>query len=209
MGSDMSTLSDRVARHGTQLDNVAENIFAGCADPIEIIKLLVIDDGVASRGNRANIFSPDFHAVGIGAAPHPDHACICVIDYAGGMAPGGTPAGYGPAVGPAVFDIAACSEARLANARATAGALPAGCVSRSVEVCTRLADARRTVTTTPLYQFADGHKESCSAVEETGYCPAHSLAPGAGRRDGLQRFVASVDFCSDQSRPDAAVQLET
>ncbi len=162
----MSTLSDRVARHGICLTNVAENIFAGCADPIEIIKRLVIDDGVASRVDRANIFNPDFHAAGVGAAPHPDHACMCIIDYAVGMAPGGTAAGYAPAVHPSVFDIASRSEERLADARAAAGALPAGCVSRSVEVCTHLADAHRTVTTTTLYQFADGHKESCTTVEE-------------------------------------------
>ncbi len=162
----MTMLSDRVARHGTCLANVAENIFAGCADPEQIIKQLVIDDGVASRGDRANIFNPDFYAVGIGAAPHPDHACMCVLDYAGGMAPGGTPAGYTPAVHPTVFEIAERSEARLADARAAAGSLPAGCVSRSVEVCTHLADAHRTTTTTTLYEFADGHKETCTAVEE-------------------------------------------
>ncbi len=166
VGSDKSTMSDRVARHGKWRVTLAENIYFGHTDPKEIIKQLVVDDGVASRGHRDNIFNPDFRAVGIGTAPHTDYGCMCVIDYAGGMAPGGTPAGYAPTVHPAVFNIAARSEAQLADARATAQGMPAGCVSQSVETLTRISGASRTVTTTTIYTFADGRTETRVAVKK-------------------------------------------
>jgi uncharacterized protein YkwD len=167
VGSDRSTMSDRIERHGKWLVTIAENVFCGKPDPQEIIKQLIVDDGVASRGHRDNIFHPEFGVVGIGAAPHINYGCICVLDYAGGMAPGGTAAYYAPAVAPAVFGIAARSEAGLADARAKAQGMPAGCVSRSTEIQTRTVGPRRTVTTTTVYTFADGHKETRVDVEES------------------------------------------
>ena len=46
---------------------------------------LLIDDGVASRGHRHNLFNPDLHQAGAGSAPHRDYRTVTVIDYADGF----------------------------------------------------------------------------------------------------------------------------
>jgi hypothetical protein len=176
VGSDKSSISDRVRRHGNWLAVVGENISFGPADARYIIKQLIVDDGTPSRGHRTNIFTAEYGAVGIAAAPHKTFGSVCVLDYAGGMAPGGTGPGYAPAIDPSVFDIAVRKEAELARARALAGDMPLGCVSRSVKTTTRVAGGRRTVTTTTTFKFADGREETRVHVEESAQ-PAHSPQP--------------------------------
>ena len=179
VGSDNSSISDRVKRHGKWLTVVGENISFGPANARYIIKQLIVDDGTPSRGHRANIFQGDFGAAGVAAAPHSTYGSICVIDYAGGMAPGGTGPDYAPAIDPAIFDIAVRKDAELARARALASELPHGCVSRAVKTTTRVAGGRRTVTTTTVYTFADGRAETRVQVPPR---PSSALPPA--RRGG-------------------------
>jgi uncharacterized protein YkwD len=166
VGSDGSSSADRVIRHGQWQSVMGENISYGRPIATNIVMQLIVDDGVPSRGHRHNIFKPDFNVVGVGAAPHTVYGCVCVLDYAGGMAPGST-AGYSPSVPSAVFDIAKQKEAEHSQARAVAQKLPLGCVSQSVETSIRVSGGRKTVTTTTVSRFADGREEKRVETAET------------------------------------------
>jgi uncharacterized protein YkwD len=83
-GADGSTPFDRMNRYGKWLATAGENISYGSGNARGIVIQLIVDDGVASRGHRANIFMPAFKAVGIGVGPHPTFGTICVQDFAGG-----------------------------------------------------------------------------------------------------------------------------
>ncbi len=50
-----------------------------------MIASLIIDDGVPSRGHRANVFNPEFRVVGIGIGPHARYSQIVAMDMAGGF----------------------------------------------------------------------------------------------------------------------------
>jgi hypothetical protein len=102
-GSDGSSMTDRIDRHGNWESNVGENIAAGSETPQHVIKELVIDDGVSSRGHRTNIFKPEFKVIGVGAAQHTEYGSVCVLVYAGGMDSGNT-ISYAPAISAAGVD---------------------------------------------------------------------------------------------------------
>ena len=54
-GTDGSSPSDRVSRYGTW-KSTAENLAWGPTDATDAVMMLFIDDGIASRGHRNNIF---------------------------------------------------------------------------------------------------------------------------------------------------------
>ena len=82
-GTDKSQPADRMARYGTWKKNCAENISAGWSDPRQIVLQLIIDDGVADRGHRKNIFEADYRVVGVAIRPHKQYKIVCVMDFAG------------------------------------------------------------------------------------------------------------------------------
>lgn len=86
-GSDGSRLSERLNRLGTWQGLIAENISTLEEDPRQVVIQLLVDDGVASRGHRHNLFHPDLHQAGAGLAPHRDYRVVTVIDYADGFVP--------------------------------------------------------------------------------------------------------------------------
>ncbi|GLH66321.1 CAP domain-containing protein [Geothrix edaphica] len=85
VGSDGSRLSDRLNRRGRWEGLIAENISTGEEEARQVVLQLLIDDGVASRGHRRNLFNPGLHQAGAGAAPHRDYRIVMVIDYADGF----------------------------------------------------------------------------------------------------------------------------
>lgn len=85
VGSDGSHLSERVNRLGTWQGLIAENISAGEEDAREVVIQLLVDDGVAGRGHRKNLFNPNLHQAGAGFAPHQIYRVMTVIDYADGF----------------------------------------------------------------------------------------------------------------------------
>ncbi len=81
-GSDLSTPFARMDRYGTWQGTAGENCSYGPDTAREIVIALIVDDGVTSRGHRANIFSRDFLRVGVAVASHPVYGTVCVQDFA-------------------------------------------------------------------------------------------------------------------------------
>ena len=72
-GADGSSPFDRISRHGKWSGSAAENISYGAGtDPLEIVIGWIVDDGVASRGHRTNIFKRELSVIGFAAGPHRD-----------------------------------------------------------------------------------------------------------------------------------------
>ena len=84
-GSDGSLPEVRVSRYGTWTESVGENIIYQSTKTREDVISLIIDDGVANRGHRKNIFKPTFNVVGIALSPGAS-GTIGVITFAGGFA---------------------------------------------------------------------------------------------------------------------------
>jgi uncharacterized protein YkwD len=85
-GSDGSSTATRVGRYATWQVSLSENIDYGpFATGREVIENLIVDDGVANRGHRRNIYDPTARFVGIACGPHPKYGASCVIVQAGGV----------------------------------------------------------------------------------------------------------------------------
>ncbi len=89
VGSDGSTMSQRIERYGNWRGRIAENIDYGDSEARRIIINLIVDDGVASRGHRRNIFNPDLKVAGAAIAPHRTYCHMCVINFAAATLPKG------------------------------------------------------------------------------------------------------------------------
>lgn len=90
IGSDGSSVGDRLSRYGTWAESVGEDIVYQSRSAREDVISLIIDDGVSTRGHRKNIFKPTFHVIGIALSPPLKPAPICVITFAGDFKDSGT-----------------------------------------------------------------------------------------------------------------------
>jgi uncharacterized protein YkwD len=79
IGRDGSNPGQRVRRHGGDI-YVAESIAYGPFDAAGIVRSLVIDDGVASRGHRKMLLASQYRHVGALCAEHAVSRAICVFD---------------------------------------------------------------------------------------------------------------------------------
>lgn len=73
--------ADRLRRHGGG-DEVAEVITYGAADAADVVRQLIVDDGVPERDHRAILFDPRLRYAGVSCGPHPVYRTMCVIDFA-------------------------------------------------------------------------------------------------------------------------------
>ena len=78
--SDGTSFAERLDSFG--IKSGGENIAYGPDTARQVIMNLIIDDGVANRGHRTNIFSPRWSVAGAGCGPHAAYGTVCVINYA-------------------------------------------------------------------------------------------------------------------------------
>lgn len=81
IGRDGSNPGMRVKRHGGDI-YVAESIAYGPFDAAGIVRSLIVDDGVASRGHRKMLLGSQYRYVGALCADHAVSRAICVFDLA-------------------------------------------------------------------------------------------------------------------------------
>jgi uncharacterized protein YkwD len=72
---------DRVRRNGGG-DQVAEVITYGATDAADVVRQLIVDDGVPERDHRAVLFDPRLRYAGVSCGSHPVYRTMCVIDMA-------------------------------------------------------------------------------------------------------------------------------
>jgi len=84
-GRQSGGVRQRIERHGTWSTRIAENIGYGPDTARLMTMQLIIDDGVADRGHRMNIFTPVFKVAGAACGPHPSYQNMCVMDFAVGF----------------------------------------------------------------------------------------------------------------------------
>jgi uncharacterized protein YkwD len=94
---DGSEPSDRVRRRGGG-GYVSEVIAYGSVDPVDVVRQLIVDDGVADRGHRTVLYSPELRFAGVSCGAHREFRTMCVIDL------GMTPDGRAPAMRVAAVD---------------------------------------------------------------------------------------------------------
>ena len=82
-GRDGARSFERIARYGEWRGAVGENIDYGGRDARAIVVRLIVDEGVAGRKHRANIFHKTYRVAGIAAGPHARFGAMCVMDFAG------------------------------------------------------------------------------------------------------------------------------
>lgn len=82
ISADGSSIQHRIERYGTWRGFIGENIDCGNRSAVQIVMMLLIDDGDASRGHRENCLNPNFLEVGAAIASHPSYHSCCVMDFA-------------------------------------------------------------------------------------------------------------------------------
>jgi hypothetical protein len=86
-GSDGATLSDRMRRAGVYAMAEEEDIAYGGSTPAEVVRQLIVDDGVRDRGHRQSLFDPHMSHAAVACGSHARWGAMCVVDLAGGMMP--------------------------------------------------------------------------------------------------------------------------
>ena len=75
------TFEDRMVAAGIQ-SCAGENISFGPWDPVLMLTLLYIDEGVSNLGHRKSLLEPSYQEMGIGAGVYPDNRVLVVQDFA-------------------------------------------------------------------------------------------------------------------------------
>jgi uncharacterized protein YkwD len=83
VGTDGSTVRQRVAAAGLRPALVGEEIAFDADTAVGVVRQLVIDEGVPDRGHRAVLFHGGLALAGAACGPHAAYRTICVIDVAG------------------------------------------------------------------------------------------------------------------------------
>lgn len=87
-GSNGSTMAKRVEQFGKWRGGLSENLAYQQTSGLDFVLYWVVDDGMASRANRGNIFKPDFGACGVAVGGHPKQKTCAVLVLGGEIAEG-------------------------------------------------------------------------------------------------------------------------
>lgn len=79
------TFPQRLQRVGFYAGLTAEGISYGQMSAQDVVRQLIVDSGVRSRGHRRDIFGASYQAAGVGCAEHARYGAMCVIQYAGSI----------------------------------------------------------------------------------------------------------------------------
>ena len=85
VSADGATLSDRIHRQQVWSMMAAEAISYGYENPRDVVRQLIVDDGVSGRGHRKILFDGTLRFAGVGCGPHRVYGAMCVIDFSGPM----------------------------------------------------------------------------------------------------------------------------
>jgi uncharacterized protein YkwD len=85
VSADGASLSDRIHRQQVWSMVAAEAISYGYENPRDVVRQLIVDDGVAGRGHRKVLFDATLRFAGVGCGPHRLYGAMCVIDFSGPM----------------------------------------------------------------------------------------------------------------------------
>lgn len=86
-GSDGSDRFDRVDRYATSYTIISENIVYSSSElgvrgeGLEMVKDMIVDDGVSGKGNRRNILDTDFTQIGVACGCHASRGDVCVVMF--------------------------------------------------------------------------------------------------------------------------------
>jgi uncharacterized protein YkwD len=90
-GSDGKNVSDRIEKYCEWEVTCAENIDFGSKTGEDVVLSLLVDDGIKTRGHRANLFKADAKFVGVASGEHKEYETCVVIDMVGNTRPIGKP----------------------------------------------------------------------------------------------------------------------
>jgi len=79
------TMGDRLDAEGKWSRSIGENLAYGDRDGMDSLIQLLVDDGVASRGHRKNIFNGKFKVVGVAIGKHSRYGFMTCNDFAAGF----------------------------------------------------------------------------------------------------------------------------
>jgi uncharacterized protein YkwD len=83
-GSDGSAPYERMQHKGVWAGMLAEEMSAGEMTPQDVVRQLIVDEGVPGRGHRKDLLDPFLKRAGVGCARHPTYRVVCVVDLASG-----------------------------------------------------------------------------------------------------------------------------
>jgi uncharacterized protein YkwD len=86
-GSDGSAPYQRMQRAGVWAGMLAEEMAAGETTAQDVVRALIVDEGVPDRGHRKDLLDPQLRRAGVGCAPHPSYRMVCVVDLASSAPP--------------------------------------------------------------------------------------------------------------------------
>lgn len=83
--SDGKTASDRIEQYCEWDGTCCENLDFGARTAEDIIINFIVDDGVADRGDRKNLFKTDIKYIGTYTGVHKEYEVMAVVNYVAGV----------------------------------------------------------------------------------------------------------------------------